>query len=274
MGADFGIEMRRHRDTGRAGDGRRAHPSGDAADAHEIRHDIVAGLRAQRPVQIARPVEILADLQGRFEFPGELGAAVEIVVDDRFFQPGEAQIVEHVAPAQGLRHVEALVEIDHQVHVIADRPANRIDRGEVVPWIVPAEAQLQALELSLVTDLDGLGGDFGRRLEPEPVAVVGADRAGRPTEQGAERHAGGLGERVPGRHVDAGDGDHRQAFVADEVQRLSRGLVEFGRRQRPALEHRRQVVQGGHEIVHRLDDVGFKIAAPDDPFLGFEVDQD
>ena len=70
------------------------------------------------------------------------------------------------------------------------------------------------------------------------------------------------------------DGDHRQALVADEVQRLARGVIQLERRQLPALEHLAHVVQCRHEVAHRLDGVGLEVGAADDAFLGLQVDQD
>ena len=40
-------------------------PAGYAADAHEIRHDEIARLALQRPVQLAGAIEVLADLDRR-----------------------------------------------------------------------------------------------------------------------------------------------------------------------------------------------------------------
>ena len=56
--------------------------------------------------------------------------------------------------------------------------------------------------------------------------------------------------RIPGGHVETGNGDHRQAFVTDEMQRLSGCLVEFSRRNPLPLQHRAHVLESGHEITH------------------------
>ena len=45
------------------------------ADAHEIGHDGVAGLLLQRDVNVARAVDIFADLDRRLQFDGVLGLA-------------------------------------------------------------------------------------------------------------------------------------------------------------------------------------------------------
>jgi hypothetical protein len=42
----------------------------------------------QRLVQVAGSIEVLADLDGSFEISGKPGIAIEVVVDDRLFNPG------------------------------------------------------------------------------------------------------------------------------------------------------------------------------------------
>src|SRR5215831_7479205 len=69
--ADLRIEMRRYGNSSRTGDRRRPQKSRHAADAHEIRHDEVAGLLLQRQVNVARAVEVFAYLDRRLQFGGE-----------------------------------------------------------------------------------------------------------------------------------------------------------------------------------------------------------
>jgi hypothetical protein len=139
MRADFRIEMRRYGNACRAGDRRRPQKSGDAADAHQIGHDEVAGLLLQREVNVARAVEIFADLDWRLQLGGEPGGAVEIVVEDRFLDPDKAEIIDHVAAPQGVGEIEGLVEIDHEVDIVADRFPHRLYRREVVARIGAAQ---------------------------------------------------------------------------------------------------------------------------------------
>jgi hypothetical protein len=61
-------------------------------------------------VQVARAVEILADLQRCAQLGGKLGVAVEIVVDDGLLDPGQAQVVDLVAALQRIGQIEALQE--------------------------------------------------------------------------------------------------------------------------------------------------------------------
>src|SRR3984885_4495655 len=135
------------------------------ADAHKIGHDEVAGLLLQREVNVARAVDIFAYLDRCLQFGGEPGAAVEIVVKDRFLDPDQAMTVNHVAAPQGVGEIEGLVEIDHQVDILADRIPHRLYGREVFAWIGAAQPKLQGSESSapLVEQFDRLGGrGFGR----------------------------------------------------------------------------------------------------------------
>src|ERR1700735_3620215 len=172
MRADLWIEMRRYGNAGRAGDRRRPQKSRHTADAHEIGHDEVAGLFLQREVNVARAVEIFAYLDRRLQFGGEPGAAVEIVVKDRFLDPAQAMIVNHVAAPQGVGEIEGLVEIDHQVDIVADRIPYRLYGREVVACICAAQPKLHGSESSvpLLEQLDRLGGRGFGRLQPQSIA--------------------------------------------------------------------------------------------------------
>src|ERR1700689_148528 len=64
-------------------------------------------------------VEIFAYLDRRLQFGGEPGAAVEIVVEDRFLDPDQAMIVDHVAAPQGVGEIKGVVEIDNNFGMVA-----------------------------------------------------------------------------------------------------------------------------------------------------------
>src|SRR5580704_8012513 len=146
MRADLGIEMCRYGNACRTNDRRRPQKSCHAADAHEIGHDEVTGLLLQREVNVARAVKISAYLDRRLQFGSEPDAAVEIVVEDRFLDPDQAMIVNHVAAPQGVGEIEGLVEIDHQVDIVADRVPHCLYGREVVTWIGAAQPKLEGSE--------------------------------------------------------------------------------------------------------------------------------
>jgi hypothetical protein len=113
---------------------------------------------------------------------------------------------------------ETLIEVHHELDVVADRAANRCDGLEVVLQVVSAQAQLERREAALGDEFARLraqGRDVG---QPQAVAVVGRHRRQRAAEEDGERHARRLGKRIPRGHVEARHRDHGDAFVADEVQ--------------------------------------------------------
>jgi hypothetical protein len=79
-----------------------------------------------------RAIEVLAELYGSLELARELRVAREVVVRNRLFEPIESLIVTGVPPAQRVAESEALVEVDHQLDVLANGAAHRFDGGEVV----------------------------------------------------------------------------------------------------------------------------------------------
>src|SRR5262245_6320349 len=214
---NFGIKVRRHGYPGGTANGGGAEPAGDAADAHEIRHYQIARLALQRLVQVPGSIEVFADLNGCFKFGRKPGIAVEVVVDDRLLDPGKTEVVDGVAALQSFGEIEALVEVDHQIDIVADGPSNRGDGREVFSPAIAPEAKLEATKPTFVSELDRFLRDGRRCLQPQAVAVVAANGADRATEQDAERHLCGPRQGIPGRHVEAGNGNCRQTFIADEV---------------------------------------------------------
>lgn len=170
--------------------------------------------------------------------------------------------------------MQALVEVDHEVHVLADRLSHGLDRGDVFVWALPAEAKLEPGEPALVAQLDGFVPERFRRREPEAVAVVSRDRPDGATEQHAQRHAGRLGEGIPRRHVDARHRDHRKAFVSDEMQRLSGDAEQVDWRNLAATQQLAQVPQRRNQISRGLRHVRLQVASADDAVLGLQVNED
>jgi hypothetical protein len=58
------------------------------------------------------------------------------------------------------------------------------------------------------------------------------------------------------------------------MQRLARPFEQIDRGEPASFEHVAEVVQRWHEIAHGFDDIGLEVAAPRDPFLGQQIDQD
>ena len=113
--------------------------------------------------------------------------AREIVVRDRLFEPVETLIVEGVAAVQRVAEAEALVEVDHQLDVLANGVAYRLDGGDVVGEALPSETQLQTLKLAFGNKCCRLLAEFVDRREPKAVAVIGRNWRERAAEKDGER---------------------------------------------------------------------------------------
>ena len=136
---------------------------------------------------------------------------------DGLLQPGRPELREAIGDPQRGRCREAVVRLDHQVDVGADRVAHRaddVDREVLVAAVLDAPRGPEGVELHRGVagggDLAGLGGDGLRlALRPVPAVGVGADAvADPPAEQGVDREPGGLADDVPARDLDGRDGRH------------------------------------------------------------------
>jgi len=96
--------------------------------------------------------------------------------------------------------VEPLVEIDHELHVIADGAPHRVDGRQVVLETIAAQAQLQSLEPASATSLAASSASAATSISHRPLLLY-AGRAERAAQKHGEGHVGRLGERVPRGHV-------------------------------------------------------------------------
>src|SRR6266446_6089387 len=224
-------------------------------------------------MQCARPVEILPELHGCRQLPGQLNVACEIVINKWFLEPVEALPVERVTAVQSIAETEALIEIHHQLDIRAGRAAHRLYRREVVSQSVAAQAQLEGLEAAFGDKRSGVVAQTGYLGKPQAVAVVGRHRTGRAAQQDGERHAGRLRHGVPCRHVEPGYGDHRYAFVADQVKRSAPALKILDRVDGVTFALIGKIVDRRHDIARRMLQIRSEIAATDNTLLGFEIDE-
>jgi hypothetical protein len=129
-----------------------------------------------------------------------------------------------------------LVEIHHQMHVGADGLPHGNDRCQVIVDPLSAQSKFETGEAAFVAQLDCLRPYRFRHPEPQAIAVVAFHRTHRAAQQHAQRHRRCLGQRIPGRHVQSGDGDHGLSLVADEMEGLASSVVQFEGRDAAPLE--------------------------------------
>ena len=93
--------------------------------------------------------------------------------------------VDQVAALQRLGEGQALVEVDHQVHVVADGAAHGVEGRKVGRDALASQPQLQPCEATLVAQFQCLRGDRLRLLQPQAIAVVGLHWPDRAAEESA-----------------------------------------------------------------------------------------
>ena len=115
---------------------------------------------------------------------------------------------------------------------------HRTHRSQVLRRIVAADAQLHGREAALRGELLGFVGELFDRLDPQAAAVVGPDRPGIASEQLHQRYALGLGQRVPGRHVDPGQRETHQPGGVEQLHLPAQLGIQIQWRTWVALDRR------------------------------------
>ena len=172
---------------------------------------------------------------GEFVFPTgyrhvqtlrHFGIAIEILGRNRLFEPVHVQLLELAANVDRLGHVEAMIRVDHQHNVRADRVAHSGNPIQVLLHRTQADFHLDRFE-----SLRFIAERFLDRLFVQAIHVleVKAGRIGlqRGTETAADqlvdRLVGGFADNVPQRNIntaDRCDGHARQAVILDLVVEL------------------------------------------------------
>ena len=120
MRAHFRKQMRRHRHAVRGGERRGAQPAGDAADAFEIGHHVVAALASSAACMPAGSEKFSPIWIGVSSSRTSARRAGVVVVADRLFQPVDVFAIERAAAFSASSSAERLVVVDHQRDVVAD----------------------------------------------------------------------------------------------------------------------------------------------------------
>src|ERR1700761_2666794 len=105
--------MGRNLDIGSGRDPCGLHPSGNAADTGDVRHDVVAGTSRERLAQASRSIEIFADLDGCPKLTSEPGVTPVILVSNRLLKPDNIVVVERMPALQRLGWGKSLVVVHH-----------------------------------------------------------------------------------------------------------------------------------------------------------------
>jgi hypothetical protein len=87
-------------------------------------------------------------------------------MDQGLLDPGKPEPIQCVAAGKRFGQVQALVEVDHQRHVVAHRLPHRRHRREVVGEPLSPQPQFQRLEPALVPEQHGLLRHGRWRMQP------------------------------------------------------------------------------------------------------------
>ncbi len=134
---------------------------------------------------------------------------------DRLLDPMQVISSQPVNAATGLRGIERLVEIQHQRDVGTDQATHRFDDALVIGEIAVAALDLDAAKTLIERAQQVLF--VGDRVD-RAVAVIGPHRPRRSAKQRRQRLAGGLGQRVPERHVQARYRHADEALPAEQSE--------------------------------------------------------
>ncbi len=161
----------------------------------------------------------------------------------RLLDPEQAVGLEQLGAADGGVGVPDQAHVQHEVDIVADGPADRLDIAQVLRLALPEG--LPAEFHAGMAGVDRMPGARHGRLDAELEHVGGIDPhpvAQRPAEQVDDRAAEGLALEVPERDVDAGHGlDHgtvaavvdRGAMHLDQSRPVSSGFSPISSDFRP-----------------------------------------
>ena len=189
-------------------------------------------------LQVERAPPVLAALDRRRRLARDQRVSRVVVRERRLLDPREPLGVEHAHPLHGLDRRQALVVIDHDRDLVADRAPHRADDRDVLLHRRIADLGLDAGEAALRPILGHL-----RRAQRAVVAdrAVGRDRLLDAAQEPRQRRAVAPRERVPQRHVDRRERDADETLRAEQPEAPRELLLDLGRRERLALHQRREV---------------------------------
>ena len=213
-----------------SGEGGGPLPAGDAADALEIGHDIVAGARFESARHGRALGKILSELQRGFELARQRGIAGMVVMPDRLLQPIDGFPIERAPTLARLGEAERLIVVDHDGDRGADALLHRMEGGKVLGQSRIAEPELDGAKAAGAQPFRLVGHLVRRCHQPQSTGIVGPDPLRRAAKEPGKGKAGGLGQGVPRRHVEARHGHAHDPLHSDQGETLGKPAPEIDRR--------------------------------------------
>ena len=201
----------------------------EAAGEHRVGlHDVDAAAQDE-VARLEQAAHHLAGRDAQRRAPAQQRVALDVVRAQRLLEPVDAERLERAGalgrgrdvPARGAvaGHAPALVGVDHDLDVRADRGAHRLDDLDVAAPVVVVEAQLHRAHAAVAQRGDaprallGRHGLAGRGVREQPLRAS--------AEQPPQRLADQPPDEVPDRHLDR---PRAPAVEVDGLEDLAHGL--------------------------------------------------
>ena len=204
---------------------------------------------------------------------GDLGQALDVVGEDGFFEPCDIVVLELAGHPDGLLGIVAVVGIDEDFDIVANRFAygfETLDIGAFVVAEIHADLHLYAGETHV--DISGLFGDqFVNGVVRPTAAAVARYGVVSLSEEFVQRDAQGFAFEVPECDVEAGDGLECEAFATKTTHSPEHFSPDaFGFERGFANQDIFQVVIDQRPDSRRRVEVAETLRA----FIGVDVDED
>ena len=201
---------------------------GEAAAARRVGLEIVDRARQNELLEGVELVEQFAQRDRRVDPFGEGLVARDVLVPERFLEPGDVIIGEARGVLLGGGDVPLAVDVDHQLRRVADRLTHRRDAVEVLLRVGLADLHLDRGKAVVEDHRLAVVDEFVLRAhQPSAIGVVGRDLGTRAAaHQHPQRLFGILRLQVPERDVDGGERHLQQPAAPDpDVGRAFAELV-------------------------------------------------
>src|SRR6266480_915187 len=185
-----------------------------AVRAADVGHQVARRAALDQLAEFVAGVVVLARGDRDSYFFGDLGAGGDIVSQDRLFIPDQVQVLEQRRLPNVAQDVEALIDVDHQPHALAQRAPYCFDPLAVL-------ARVRVVDLHLVVPAAeagialGLADQVLHAVARPAAAAVGGNAVGHRAPQLIERQARRLAGDVPQSDVERGKGVGGYALLPD-----------------------------------------------------------
>ena len=209
----------RHRAVERQREVRDLEVRGDAADADEVRLDVVDRVLDHVVAELVDRVDVLADPDRRLDPPAESGVARDVVALERLLHPGQVEAAQRVDPPGRVLEAPALVGVGHERQV-ADDLADLREPLDVLGHVGLADLDLVRPVAGVVPALD-LVDELGLGQPQVDAARVDRHLLVDPAQDVHDRAVLGPADEIPEGDVHGAEGVSGHAGAAEVVRGIA-----------------------------------------------------